>query len=98
MRTDKKVIDKRYEDKHKQERKAKCMVWGTSIPRKFAEEVNDFLKKYGFTKVQLIEAGYKALLDDAAEHNLSLGKLMDGYDDFFPSELEKFEKEKQNKN
>ena len=26
-----------------------------------------------YTKVQLIEAGYKALLDDAAEHNLSLG-------------------------
>ncbi|MDE7438995.1 MAG: hypothetical protein K2N23_00560 [Clostridia bacterium] len=88
------VKDKRYETKHKAERKAKCMVWGTSVPREKAEQINDFLKKYGYTKVQLIEAGYRALLDDAAEHNLSLGKLMDGYDDFFSRELEEFEKEK----
>ena len=86
--------DKRYETKHKAERKAKCMVWGTSVPREKAEQINEFLKRYGYTKVQLIEAGYKALLDDAAEHNLSLGKLMDGYDDFFSRELEEFEKEK----
>ena len=93
MENNRKVKDKRYEDKHKAERKAKCMVWGTSVPREKAEQINEFLKKYGYTKVQLIEAGYKALLDDAAEHDLSLGKLMDGYDDFFESELEKFKKE-----
>ena len=87
--------DKRYEEKHKAERKAKCMVWGTSVLRKYAEEINEFLKKYGYTKVQLIEAGYKALIDDAAEHNLSLGKIVDGYDDFFPSELEKMKKTEQ---
>ena len=87
------VKDKRYEDKHKDERKAKCIVWGTSVPREKAEQINEFLKKYGYTKVQLIEAGYKALLDDAAEHDLLLGKLMDGYDDFFESELEKYKKE-----
>ena len=92
MATDKKIIDKRYEDKHKQERKAKSMVWGTSIPRKYAEEVNDFLKKYGFTKVQLIEAGYKALIDEAAMTDLSLAKIMDGYDDFF--EFEEVSKKK----
>lgn len=86
------VKDKRYEEKHKAERKAKCMVWGTSVPRDKAEQINDFLKRYGYTKVQLIEEGYKALLDDAAEHDLSLGKIMDGYDDFFPSELEKMNK------
>ena len=93
MENNRKVKDKRYEDKHKAERKAKCMVWGTSVPREKAEQINEFLKKYGYTKVQLIKAGYKALLDDAAEHDLSLGKLMDGYDDFFESELEKFKKE-----
>ncbi len=80
---DRAVKDKRYEEKHKAERKAKCMVWGTSVPREKAEQINEFLKRYGYTKVQLIKAGYKALLDDAAEHNLSLGKIMDGYDDFF---------------
>ena len=86
------IKDKRYEDKHKAERKAKSLSWGTSVPRETAENINAFLKTYGYTKVQLIEAGYKALLDDAAEHNLSLGKIMDGYDDFFPSELEAMKK------
>ena len=86
------VRDKRYEERHKEERKAKCMIWGTSVPREKAEQINEFLKKYGYTKVQLIEAGYRALLDEAAEHDLSLGKIMDGYDDFFPSELEKMKK------
>ena len=68
------IKDKRYEDAHKEERKAKCMIWGTSVSREKAEEINTFLKKYGYTKVQLIEAGYKALLDDAAEHDLGLAK------------------------
>ena len=86
------IKDKRYEEKHKAERKAKNATWGTSVPREKAEQINAFLEKYGYTKVQLIEAGYKALLDDAAEHNLSLGKIMDGYDDFFPSELETMKK------
>ena len=86
------VKDKRYEEKHKAERKAKNATWGTSVPREKAEQINAFLDKYGYTKVQLIEAGYKALLDDAGERNLSLGKIMDGYDDFFPSELEAMKK------
>ena len=84
--------DKRYEEKHKAQRKAKCLTWGTSVPREKAEQINAFLEKYGYTKVQLIEAGYRALLDEAAEHDLSLGKMMDGYDDFFPFELEKMKK------
>ena len=97
MENNRKVKDKRYEDKHKAERKAKCMVWGTSVPREKAEQINEFLKKYGYTKVQLIEAGYQALLDDAAEHDTTLAKIIDGYGDFFSGELEKFEKEKLNK-
>lgn len=89
---DRAIKDKRYEERHKEERKAKCMVWGTSIPREKAEQINEFLKKYGYTKVQLIEAGYNALIEQAAEHNTDLAKIMDGYDDFFPSELEQFKK------
>ena len=61
MRTPKKEIDKRYEIRHKEERKEKHKVWGTSVGRKYAEEIDDFLKRNGYTKVQLIEAGYKAL-------------------------------------
>ena len=83
------IKDKRYEEKHKAERKAKNATWGTSIPREKAEQINVFLDKYGYTKVQLIEAGYKALLDEAAEHDTSLAKIMDKYDDFFGFESEK---------
>ena len=86
--------DKRYEDKHKEERKAKSIVWGTSVPRAFAEEINEFLKKHGYTKVELIQAGYEELL---ARHDTAFAKLKDGYDDFFEFELKKFNKEKNKK-
>ena len=88
--------DKRYEEKHKNERKAKNVVWGTSIPRETAEEIDAFLKKHGYTKVKLIEEGYKSLLEQAGEINTDLAKITDGYDDFFDFELRKFEEEKNN--
>ena len=84
--------DKRYEEKHKAERKAKNATFSTSMPRERAEQINSFLKRYRFTKVQLIEAGYEALIDKAAETDLELAKIIDKYDDFFPSELEKMRK------
>ena len=86
------IKDKRYEDKHRAERKAKCMVWGTSVPREKAEQINEFLKRYGFTKVQLIEAGFNSLIEQAAEHDTDLAKTIDGYDDFFG--FEKVDKKK----
>lgn len=61
MKTPKAVIDKRYEEKHKDERKARHMIWGTSVDREYAEEINEFLQKYKLTKVELIAEGYKAL-------------------------------------
>lgn len=61
MRTPKSEIDKKYENKHKEERKARHMVWGTSIDREYAEEINEYLQKHKLTKVELIAAGYKAL-------------------------------------
>ena len=70
--------DKRYEEKHKNERKAKNVVWGTSIPRETVEEIDAFLKKHGYTKVKLIEEGYKALLERAGEINTDLAKITDG--------------------
>ena len=67
MRTPKKKIDKRYETSHKEERKQRHKVWGTSVRREYAEEIDDFLRKNGYTKVQLIEAGYKALQEEVVE-------------------------------
>lgn len=86
MRQPRSVTDKRYEEKHKEERKAKSLVWGTSVPRQFAEEINAFLEKHNISKVKLIEAGFNALMDEVAESDLSLAKIMDGYDDFFETE------------
>lgn len=70
--------DKRYEKKHRNERKVKNVVWGTSMPRETAEEIDAFLKKHGYTKVKLIEEGYKSLLEQAGEINTDLAKITDG--------------------
>lgn len=86
MRQPRAVTDKRYEEKHKEERKAKSLVWGTSVPRQFAEEINAFLEKHHISKVKLIEAGFNALMDEVAESDLGLAKIMDGYDDIFETE------------
>ncbi|MBD5131798.1 MAG: hypothetical protein HDT28_04295 [Clostridiales bacterium] len=61
MKTPKAIIDKRYEDKHKEERKARHLVWGTSVDREYAEEINEYLQRHKLTKVELIVAGYQAL-------------------------------------
>ena len=68
MRTPKKVIDKRYEEKHKAERKAKNAVWGTSMPRTDYDELNAFLKANRISKIRLIYAGWEALKEEL-KHN-----------------------------
>ena len=50
-----------YEAKHKEERKKLNKVWGTSIPRREAKEIDAFLLSKGLSKVHLIMAGYNAL-------------------------------------
>ena len=50
---------RRYEERNKEQRKQKSGNFGTMIPRELFEEINSFLKRYGYTKVQLIEAGTK---------------------------------------
>ena len=75
--------NRKYEETHKEERRNKCGNFQTMIPRELLNEINSFLKKYGYTKVELIQAGYEELL---SRHDTNLAKLMDGYDDFFESE------------
>ena len=50
---------RRYEERNKEQRKQKSGNFGTMIPRGLFEEINSFLKRYGYTKVQLIEAGQR---------------------------------------
>lgn len=61
MSMTKKEIDKRYEDRHKEERKAAHAVWGTSMNREDFDKLNKFLKDNGIKKITLIYAGWRAL-------------------------------------
>ena len=61
MATPKKEIDKRYEDRHREERKAAHAVWGTSMNREDFDKLNKFLKDNGIKKIALIYAGWRAL-------------------------------------
>ena len=57
----KKEIDKRYEDRHKEERKAAHAVGGTSMNREDFDKLNKVLKDNGIKKIELIYVGWQAL-------------------------------------
>lgn len=59
--TSSRIARRKYEEKNKEERKLLNKVWGTSIPRKDADAIDDFLKTHFMSKVDLIMAGFKAL-------------------------------------
>lgn len=89
--TPQRLASRKHEKKNKDKRKATSGNFQTMIPRELLEKINSFLKEYGHTKIELIQAGYEELL---ARHDTDFAKLKDGYDDFFPSELEQFKKQK----
>ncbi len=55
---------RKYEEKNKEKRKQVSGNFGTLIPRALYDEINAFLKENNITKVQLIKAGYNALLEE----------------------------------
>lgn len=55
---------RKYEEKNKEKRKQVSGNFGTLIPRALFDEINSFLKENNITKVQLVKAGYKALLEE----------------------------------
>ncbi len=55
------VTRRKYEEKHKDERQAAHKVWGTSIDRSLANEIDEYLTQHNIRKVELIYAGYQAL-------------------------------------
>ncbi len=89
--TPQRLANRKYEEKNREKRKATSGNFQTMIPRELFDKINAFLKEYGYTKVELIQAGYEELL---ARHDTDLAKLKDGYDDFFGNELEQFKKQK----
>ena len=60
---------RKYEEKNKEKRKQASGNFGTLIPRALFDEINAFLKETGYTKVQLVKAGYKALLEENKQLN-----------------------------
>ena len=60
---------RKYEAKVKEKRKQTSGTFGTMIPRTLFNEINAFLKETGYTKVQLVKAGYKALLEEKKQLN-----------------------------
>ena len=60
---------RKYEAKVKEKRKQTSGTFGTMIPRTLFNEINAFLKETGYTKVQLVKAGYKALLEERKQLN-----------------------------
>lgn len=60
---------RKYEERNKDERKEKNKVWGTSIDRQYANEIDAFLLRHNFTKVELIVAGYQALMQQVEAKN-----------------------------
>jgi len=53
--------NRKYEEKNKEQRRAKCGNFQTMIPRELYDEINEFLKESGMTKVDFIRKGYEAL-------------------------------------
>ena len=60
---------RKYEEKNKEKRKQVSGNFGTLIPRALFDEINAFLKENNITKVQLVKAGYKALLEEKEKLN-----------------------------
>ena len=54
--TPKRLASRKYEEKNKDKRKATSGNFQTMIPRELFEKINAFLKEYGYTKVELIQA------------------------------------------
>lgn len=61
MRTDRRIINKRYEENHKEERKARNGTFSTSMPRDDLEELNKFLQENGIRKIDLVYTGWKVM-------------------------------------
>ncbi|MBR1676242.1 MAG: hypothetical protein IJ706_02915 [Clostridia bacterium] len=59
---------RKYEEKNKEQRRARCGNFQTMIPRELYEEINEFLKESGMTKVDFIRKGYEALKEQKKDN------------------------------
>ena len=73
--TPQRAARRKYEVVHKEKRKQTSGNFGTMIQRSLFEEINAFLKTSGYTKVQLIVAGYERLKEGSARADAKDGEL-----------------------
>ena len=59
--TRERIIKRKYEQTHKEERKKASEQFNTRLPRESHEKICTFLKEHGISKVELIFAGYEVL-------------------------------------
>ena len=59
--TRERIIKRKYEQTHKEERKKASEQFNTRLPRESHEKICTFLKEHGISKVELIFAGYETL-------------------------------------
>lgn len=55
------LAQRKYEEAHKEERKAKSGTFSTYMPRKELDEINEFLRRNNISKVELIRKGFEVL-------------------------------------
>lgn len=67
--TPKRIIARRYEKLHKEEREKATLTFGTNMKREKVEEINEFLEKNKISKVTLIEVGYETLKQQFNKNN-----------------------------
>jgi hypothetical protein len=63
------ITHRKYEESHKEERKATNAVWGTSMRRDEFNKLNKFLEENNIKKVDLIYAGWHALEEQLNNKN-----------------------------
>lgn len=52
---------RKYEEEHFDERREANKVWGTSVPRGFAEELDEFLKEHNLTKAGFLYMSFEII-------------------------------------
>ena len=57
------IARRKYEEKNKEERKKASAQFSTFLPRKTYNKINEFLEKHKISKVNLIYAGFCALVE-----------------------------------
>ena len=71
--TPQRTARRNYEEANKERRKQASGNFGTMVPRPLFEEINAFLSERGYSKVQLIVAGYEALKAAATREDAKHG-------------------------